>query len=49
MAKSKSQKIWKDGKVEGYKVPTPDGGSIIVRGGQGKQGHIGRIKPEKKK
>ena len=49
MAKEKSEKIWKDGKVIGYEVTTPDGGKIIVRGGQGKKGYIGRIKPDKKK
>jgi hypothetical protein len=40
-------KIWKGEKVKGYKVPTPSGGSIIVRGGKGKKGYIGRIKPDK--
>ena len=49
MTKGKSQKIWKDGQVVGYEVRTPDGGSIIVRGGLGKEGYIGRIKLDKKK
>lgn len=49
MAKGKSQKIRKGGKVVGYSVPTPDGGQFLVRGGKGKKGVIGRIKPEKKK
>ncbi|MFQ5853213.1 MAG: hypothetical protein ACE5JU_21860 [Candidatus Binatia bacterium] len=48
MGKPKSRKIWKDRKVVGYAVPTPDGGEIIVRGGKGKAGYEGRIKPEKK-
>lgn len=47
MGKNKSEKIWKGDKVKGYKVPTPNGGSIIVRGGKGKKGYIGRIKPDK--
>ena len=47
MAKNKSEKIYKGDKKVGYKVPTPNRGSIIVRGGKGKKGYIGRIKPDK--
>jgi hypothetical protein len=49
MSTSKSKKIMKAGKIVGYLVPTSDGGHIVVRGGQGKEGYIGRIKPEKKR
>ena len=48
MATNKSKKITKAGKTVGYLVKTLDRGYIVVRGGQGKEGSIGRIKPERK-
>jgi len=48
MAQNKSKKIYKGKKVVGYEVPNKSGGSIIVRGGKGKEGYFGRIpKPAK--
>ena len=48
MATNKPKKIAKAGMTVGYLVKTLDRGYIIVRGGQGKEGYIGRIKPERK-
>ena len=51
---AKSTKIMKgtgqSQKTTGYIVPTPNGGAIVVEGGEGKDGYLGRTeRPTSKK
>lgn len=41
---AKSQKIIEGGKTTGYVLPS----GAVVKGGRGKKGYIGQIKPGKK-